>query len=139
MLASDADVLIVDLEDVTPPERRDEARRLLAALLPRWRAAGRIAATARIRCALLGERLLWRPLNEGGVRSSTRLRGEACAVPQRSVLPPGPLTHQASRELARELANPTTPSRKLRISVSTVVGKGGRPAPISSGKLLDDQ
>jgi len=44
MLASGADALIVDLEDFTPPERRDEARALLAALLPRWRAAGRIAA-----------------------------------------------------------------------------------------------
>src|SRR5690349_3986425 len=44
MLASGADALIVDLEDFTPPARRDEARHLLAALLPRWRAAGRIAA-----------------------------------------------------------------------------------------------
>jgi citrate lyase subunit beta/citryl-CoA lyase len=44
MLESGADALIVDLEDFTPPPRRDEARRLLAALLPRWRAAGRIAA-----------------------------------------------------------------------------------------------
>src|SRR5213078_4095486 len=44
MLASGADALIVDLEDFTPPERRDEARSLLAALLPRWRAAGRINA-----------------------------------------------------------------------------------------------
>lgn len=43
MLASGADVLIVDLEDFTPPARRDEARRLLPALLQRWRDAGRIA------------------------------------------------------------------------------------------------
>ena len=86
------------------------------------------------------ERLLWRLLNEGGVRSSTHLRGEAWAVTQRSLLPPGPLTHQASRELAFELATPTAPSRKLRISVSTVTGKGGRTtAATSSGKLLDDQ
>lgn len=44
MLASGADALIVDLEDFTPPSRRAEARAALAALLPRWRAAGRIAA-----------------------------------------------------------------------------------------------
>jgi citrate lyase subunit beta / citryl-CoA lyase len=44
MLASGADALIVDLEDFTPPVRRAEARCLLAALLPCWRAAGRIAA-----------------------------------------------------------------------------------------------
>ncbi|MFN7546087.1 MAG: aldolase/citrate lyase family protein, partial [Pseudomonadota bacterium] len=43
MLASGADALIVDLEDFTPPPRRDEARRALAALLPRWHEAGRIA------------------------------------------------------------------------------------------------
>ena len=39
-----ADVLIVDLEDFTPPARRDEARRGLSALLQSWRDAGRIAA-----------------------------------------------------------------------------------------------
>jgi len=39
-----ADVLIADLEDFTPPERRDEARRGLAPLLQRWRDAGRVAA-----------------------------------------------------------------------------------------------
>lgn len=44
MTHSGADALIVDLEDFTPPARRDEARALLAALLPRWRSAGRIAA-----------------------------------------------------------------------------------------------
>jgi citrate lyase subunit beta/citryl-CoA lyase len=44
MLGSGADALIVDLEDFTPPARRDEARRALATLLPGWRAAGRIAA-----------------------------------------------------------------------------------------------
>lgn len=43
MLASGADALIVDLEDFTPPARRDEARRLLPALLHRWRDTGRIA------------------------------------------------------------------------------------------------
>ncbi len=37
-----ADVLIVDLEDFTPPARRDEARRGLAALVPAWRAAGKV-------------------------------------------------------------------------------------------------
>jgi len=42
MQQSGADVLIVDLEDFTPPTRRDEARRGLAALLRRWRDAGRI-------------------------------------------------------------------------------------------------
>jgi citrate lyase subunit beta/citryl-CoA lyase len=39
-----ADVLIADLEDFTPPERRDEARRGLAPLLQSWRDAGRVAA-----------------------------------------------------------------------------------------------
>ena len=42
MLQSGADALIVDLEDFTPPTRRDVARRELAVLLPRWREAGRI-------------------------------------------------------------------------------------------------
>ncbi|MBX3605660.1 MAG: CoA ester lyase [Piscinibacter sp.] len=42
MAASGADALIVDLEDFTPPARRDEARRGLPELLQRWRAAGRI-------------------------------------------------------------------------------------------------
>jgi len=44
MQASGADVLIVDLEDFTPPARRDEARRGVASLLHRWREAGRVAA-----------------------------------------------------------------------------------------------
>ncbi len=44
MLHSGADALIVDLEDFTPPARRDEARRGLLSLLQRWRDAGRIAA-----------------------------------------------------------------------------------------------
>ncbi len=44
MLASGADALIVDLEDSTPPARRDEARRGLAGLLQRWRDAGRVAS-----------------------------------------------------------------------------------------------
>ena len=43
MLRSGADALIVDLEDSTPPARRDEARSGLANLLQRWRDAGRIA------------------------------------------------------------------------------------------------
>lgn len=43
MQRSGADVLIVDLEDFTPPARRDEARRGLANLMQRWRNAGRIA------------------------------------------------------------------------------------------------
>jgi citrate lyase subunit beta/citryl-CoA lyase len=43
MQRSGADVLIVDLEDFTPPARRDEARRGLADLLQRWRDEGRIA------------------------------------------------------------------------------------------------
>ena len=41
MERSEADVLIIDLEDFTPPARRDEARGLLVTLLPRWRDAGR--------------------------------------------------------------------------------------------------
>ncbi len=44
MLACGADVLIVDLEDLTPPGRRDEARRTVTGLLARWRQAGRTAA-----------------------------------------------------------------------------------------------
>src|SRR5438067_8411182 len=42
MQRSGADALIVDLEDFTPPARRDEARRGLATLLQRWRDAGHI-------------------------------------------------------------------------------------------------
>ena len=41
---SGADALIVDLEDFTPPSRREEARRGLHGLLRRWREDGRIAA-----------------------------------------------------------------------------------------------
>lgn len=44
MLASGADALIVDLEDFTPPARRDEARGLLARYVQGCRAAGRVAA-----------------------------------------------------------------------------------------------
>ena len=44
MLRSGADVLIADLEDFTPPQRREEARRGIAQLLERWRSAGRVAA-----------------------------------------------------------------------------------------------
>jgi citrate lyase subunit beta / citryl-CoA lyase len=44
MQESGADALIVDLEDLTPPERREEARRGLAGLLRRWRDAGRMTA-----------------------------------------------------------------------------------------------
>ena len=44
MAASGADALIVDLEDFTPPPRRDEARRGLGPLMKHWRDAGRIAA-----------------------------------------------------------------------------------------------
>ena len=43
MLRSGADVLILDLEDFTPPARRDEARRALAGVVRRWQEAGRIA------------------------------------------------------------------------------------------------
>ena len=43
MLHSGADVLILDLEDFTPPARRDEARRALAGVVRRWQEAGRIA------------------------------------------------------------------------------------------------
>jgi citrate lyase beta subunit len=42
--ASGADVLIQELEDFTPPERRPEARALAPGLYPAWRAAGRVAA-----------------------------------------------------------------------------------------------
>lgn len=44
MLGSGADALIVDLEDFTPPARRDEARREIADLMRRCREAGSIAA-----------------------------------------------------------------------------------------------
>lgn len=40
MSMSGADVLIQDLEDFTPPARRNEARALAAELFARWRAAG---------------------------------------------------------------------------------------------------
>lgn len=40
MLHAGADVLIQDLEDFTPPERRAEARALAPALYQRWREAG---------------------------------------------------------------------------------------------------
>jgi len=40
MSASRADVLIQDLEDFTPPPRRDEARALTAGLFARWRTSG---------------------------------------------------------------------------------------------------
>jgi citrate lyase subunit beta/citryl-CoA lyase len=40
MCASDADVLIQDLEDFTPPPRRDEARALTAGVFARWRTVG---------------------------------------------------------------------------------------------------
>lgn len=42
MQRSGADALIVDLEDFTPPVRRDDARRGLAKVLQSWRDAGRI-------------------------------------------------------------------------------------------------
>lgn len=40
MAASGATVLIQDLEDFTPPSRRDEARALASSLFARWRATG---------------------------------------------------------------------------------------------------
>ena len=43
MLASPADALIADLEDFTPPQRRAQAREQIAALLARWRTAGKVA------------------------------------------------------------------------------------------------
>jgi citrate lyase subunit beta/citryl-CoA lyase len=44
MLASGADALIVDLEDFTPPQRRDEARRNLAGLVQKMREVHAVAA-----------------------------------------------------------------------------------------------
>jgi len=44
MLGSGADVLIVDLEDSTPPARRDEARLQLASMIQRCRSVGAMAA-----------------------------------------------------------------------------------------------
>ncbi|HTP61219.1 MAG TPA: CoA ester lyase [Burkholderiales bacterium] len=41
---SGADVLIQELEDFTPPERRPEARARAAVLYGRWRKAGKVAA-----------------------------------------------------------------------------------------------
>lgn len=41
---SGADVLIQELEDFTPPERRPEARAFSPAVLARWREAGHVAA-----------------------------------------------------------------------------------------------
>lgn len=42
MQHSGADALIADLEDFTPPARREEARRGLQTLVQRWRDAGRV-------------------------------------------------------------------------------------------------
>src|SRR5262249_62206461 len=42
--ASGADVLIQELEDLTPPERRPEARALAGEIFSAWRAAGIVAA-----------------------------------------------------------------------------------------------
>ncbi len=44
MQASAADVLIADLEDFTPPNRRHEARTLIAPLLAAWRERGKVAS-----------------------------------------------------------------------------------------------
>jgi citrate lyase subunit beta / citryl-CoA lyase len=44
MELSGADALIIDLEDFTPPPRREEARRALAPRIQRWREAGRLTA-----------------------------------------------------------------------------------------------
>ena len=44
MLGSGADALIVDLEDFTPPQRRGEAREMLAAFFQACRDRGRLAA-----------------------------------------------------------------------------------------------
>jgi citrate lyase subunit beta/citryl-CoA lyase len=44
MLASEADALIVDLEDFTPPPRREEARRVLVRYVEGCRARGCVAA-----------------------------------------------------------------------------------------------
>ncbi len=41
--ASDADVLIQELEDFTPPQLRPQARELCAGVLARWRARGKFA------------------------------------------------------------------------------------------------
>lgn len=43
MLASSADVLIADLEDFTPPQRRAHARESISALLGNWRASAKVA------------------------------------------------------------------------------------------------
>src|SRR5215831_18485851 len=42
--ASGADVLIQELEDLTPPERRPEARTIAGEVFSAWRAAGIVAA-----------------------------------------------------------------------------------------------
>lgn len=44
MLKCGADVVIVDLEDLTPPARRDEARKALAGFVQECRKRGRLAA-----------------------------------------------------------------------------------------------
>jgi citrate lyase subunit beta/citryl-CoA lyase len=44
MLASDADVLIIDLEDFTLPNRRNEAREAISARITMWRERGKVAA-----------------------------------------------------------------------------------------------
>src|SRR5436853_6081288 len=44
MLASGADALILDLEDFTPPDRRDEARNALPRYVQACRTTGRLTA-----------------------------------------------------------------------------------------------
>lgn len=56
MIASTADVLILDYEDFTPPALKDQARALTPALLQRWREAG-VTTAVRIN-ALDGEGLI---------------------------------------------------------------------------------
>jgi citrate lyase subunit beta/citryl-CoA lyase len=86
--ASGADVLIQELEDFTPPERRGEARALAPQLYDRWRAAGAMA-TVRLN-----------PLDDGGADDlAAVMRGRPDAVMLPKVAEP-----QQIADLARAVA-----------------------------------
>ena len=79
-----AEVLIQDLEDFTPPERRAEARSLAPGLYQRWRQTGAlvcvrinplesVGASARVRCALLGAEDLTADLGADRTREAAEL------------------------------------------------------------------
>jgi hypothetical protein len=90
-----ADVLIQELEDFTPPERRPEARGMTVEIYAAWRAAG-ILAAVRInplesegRADLSGRGLRGRPRSRPGARAAWRSPDRGSGLFQRQA-PPGP-------------------------------------------------